>query len=352
MKCIELDTHRLARAKKAFSTRRVIDQDATCLITEDYRPQPGDLVLAKVKSLGQHTGVQLRIGRRAQIYVGDEILVAYGSRYAPDQFEAWIPEDLSDCDLAAAGGLASRVVNAHSRMKKPTRLSIQGVLAREDGTPVNLRHYALSDAIGKPRVPVIAVVGTSMNAGKTTTAAALVRGLSAAGLRVGAAKVTGTGACGDFFTLHDAGSDVVWDFTDAGHATTYGLDADEVIKITQTLTSQIALKGCDIAVIEIADGVFQRETSAFLESAYARQNLVGLVFAAGDAAGAIAGAHWITQRGHQLLGISGVLTQSALQVREAATVTGAPVFDVKQLRRAETVMPLMQPAPAMLSRAS
>ena len=192
MKCIDLEANRLNNVKKAFSTRRVIDSDATCLITGEYRPQPGDLVLATVKSLGQHTGVQLRNGRRAQIYVGDEILVAYGSRYAPDQFEAWIPEDLGDCNLAAAGGLASQVVNAHRRMKSATKLTINGVLAREDGTAVNLKHYALSTAIGKPAIPVIAVAGTSMNAGKTTTAAAMVRGLTQAGMRVGAAKVTGT----------------------------------------------------------------------------------------------------------------------------------------------------------------
>ena len=140
------------------------------------------------------------------------------------------------------------------------------------------------------------------------------------------------------------------DFTDAGHVTTYGIDAAEVVKITQTLVSQIALKGCDIAIIEIADGVFQRETGAFLESDYTRKALNGLVFAAGDAAGAIAGSQWLKQRGHCVLGISGALTQSALQIREAETVTGTPVFTVNSLRTADTAQ-LLQPE-AALSKAS
>jgi hypothetical protein len=351
MHYIELDPQRLERAKKSFSTRRVIDADATGLITDGYRPRPGDLVLATVEKLGQHTGIQLRHGRRARIYPGEQILLAYGSRYAPDQFEALIPEDLGACDLAAAGGLASRVVNAHSRMKSPTRLSIDGVLAREDGTPLNLAHYALTPAISRRDIPVFAVVGTSMNAGKTTTAAGLVHGLQRAGLRVGAAKITGTGACADFFALQDAGAEVVWDFTDAGHVTTYGIEASDVTRITEVILSQIRMKCCDVAVLEIADGVFQRETAAFLETAFAHETIDGLMFAAGDAAGAIAGSQWLKQRGHRVIGLSGVMTLSELQMREAAQITGTPVYTVHALRDGATALDFLEPV-ATISKAS
>lgn len=348
MNCIELTPAHLNDAKKAFSTRRVIDNDASCLIRGGYRPQPGDVVLATVESLGQHTGVQLRSGRRARIYPGEKVLLAYGSRYAPDQFEAWIPEDLGTCDLAAAGGLASNVVTAHMRMKKPTRLDIDGVLARTDGTPLNLKQYALTSAIIARDIPIIGVAGTSMNAGKTTTAAALVHGLTQAGLRVGAAKITGTGACADYFSLMDAGADVVWDFTDAGHVTTYGAQAADVIRITDVITSQIRLRGCDVAVLEIADGVFQRETAAFLETTYAKSNIDGVLFAAGDAAGAIAGGQWLKQHGHRLLGFSGIMTLSELQMREAEQVIGSPVFTAQALCTAATARGLISPAPALL----
>ncbi len=55
-----------------------------------------------------------------------------------------------------------------------------------------------------------------MNAGKTTTAASLIKGVTAYGMKVGAAKITGTGAGGDFWFMIDSGTEPVLDFVDAG----------------------------------------------------------------------------------------------------------------------------------------
>ena len=125
------------------------------------------------------------------MFAGDEVVLAYGNRYAPDQFEAYVPEDLGECHLAAAGGIAGRVVNKNGRMSDPTRIQPIGVFTNLSGGAVNLRDYALRPLpIGK-KVPGFAVVGGSMNAGKTTTAASLVRGLALAGRKVGADRRTG-----------------------------------------------------------------------------------------------------------------------------------------------------------------
>jgi len=45
-------------------------------------------------------------GRRQTLFEGDEIIVAYANRHAPDQFEAEVPDSLSDCHLVASGGVA------------------------------------------------------------------------------------------------------------------------------------------------------------------------------------------------------------------------------------------------------
>ena len=103
-----LHRYRATRAKKAFVTRRVPTNDMETLISGNLRPSPGDLLLATVQELGKHKRLELRNGRRARLNPGDEIVVAYGNRYAPDQFEALISEDLGACDLVAAGGIASR----------------------------------------------------------------------------------------------------------------------------------------------------------------------------------------------------------------------------------------------------
>ena len=95
MKIVTLESERLERAKCAFSTRRVVKSDIACVITgPDIQPKVGDLVLAKVEELGKHSKLELTNGRRALMFPGDEIVVAYGNRYAPDQFEATIGSDL------------------------------------------------------------------------------------------------------------------------------------------------------------------------------------------------------------------------------------------------------------------
>jgi hypothetical protein len=46
----------------------------------------------------------------------DAIIVAYGHRYAPDQFEAYVPEDLGPCHLVAGGGVAAREAERATRI--------------------------------------------------------------------------------------------------------------------------------------------------------------------------------------------------------------------------------------------
>ncbi|TIM04375.1 MAG: molybdopterin-guanine dinucleotide biosynthesis protein B, partial [Mesorhizobium sp.] len=93
-----------------------------------------------------------------------------------------------------------------------------------------------------------------MNAGKTLTATSLVRGFKRAGLKVAALKITGTGSGGDTWIVRDAGADIVLDFTDAGFATTYLAPVEMIEKGAFRLLNHAAENGCDVAVIEIADG--------------------------------------------------------------------------------------------------
>jgi uncharacterized NAD-dependent epimerase/dehydratase family protein len=65
-------------------------------------------------------------------------------------------------------------------------------------------------------VPTILIVGTSMSAGKTTSAKIIIRQLKRAGLRVVGTKLTGTGRYRDTLAMLDAGADAVFDFVDVG----------------------------------------------------------------------------------------------------------------------------------------
>ena len=349
MPAIALNPGRLAKTKMAFTTRRVHSADLRAIDTEFENPAPGDLVLARVEKIGQHTGLQLQNGRRAAIHTGDEIIVAFGERYAPDQFEAEVGVENGQCHLIAAGGLAGRVLCSHARMAPATVLAPVGLIANRDGRTVNLRDYALSPVSYVGGLPVLAVLGTSMNAGKTTTAASLVRGLTLAGKRVGAAKVTGTGAGGDIWSFTDAGAHKVLDFTDAGHGSTYRVDNAEVEQVMQTVLGHLVHAGCDAIVMEVADGIFQRETAELMRSRLFRTITQGVVFAAGDAVSAVAGAGMIAEAGLPVIGVSGVVTRSPLACREFEAAAKVPVLSKQQLSDPGFAADLIAPTPVLRS---
>ena len=323
---------RIDAAKRAFTTRRV-EFAGRCRLLANAIPCAGDLVLARIEKLGNHQKLETPHGRRAQLYEGDEIIVAYGERYAPDQFEAEIPSDLGSCDLVAGGGVAGRVLSKHAKISSPTRIVPLGLIGDANGCRLNLAQFALVHRpLPSERPRVIAVAGTSMNAGKTTAAAGLIHGLVRAGLKVAATKVTGTGSGGDIWSMVDAGAQQVIDFTDMGHASTAGLALAVSERTAISLIAHCADGHPDVIVVEFADGLLQRETAALLTSARMREAIDGVLFAAPDALSAVGGREWLLRAGHHVIGVSGLISASPLASREAAAAMNARVLTLDQLR--------------------
>jgi len=322
----------LDRAKVAYSCRRVNINPSMTIVSGSVVPQSGSLVLARVDTIGQHKGIESNVGRRVNLFPGDQIIVCYGNRYAPDQFEAEVPKDLSPCSLVAAGGMASHVLAQHAAMSTATAITPIGLIGDAKGKSINLADWALSEKHHHSRKPyTLAVLGTSMNAGKTTSAANLIRGLVNSGLNVGAAKITGTGSPNDVGFMIDAGANPVFDFTDAGHPSTYHLPHEKIETILTTLTHHLAHAQVDVIVLEIADGLFQKETEALCLSKQFAETVDGIIFAAGDAMGATFGADWLIKQNLPILGLSGVFTSSPLAIREAKKYLDIPIFRTKEL---------------------
>lgn len=335
MVVLPLSQHQIDRAKQSYTTRHVNKQTCAALLSGNGIPRIGDLVLARVSDISQHKRIELSNGRRSLLFPGDEVILCYGNRYAPDQFEAEIPVDLSPCQLVAAGGIAGRVISQHASMDSATSLDIVGLLLNHQLCPINLRDWALPapKELTSSRPVTLAVLGSSMNAGKTTTVAHLVHSLSQAGYRVGSAKVTGTGAGGDIWKMWDAGAKIALDFTDAGYPSTYKVPAAEIEGILSSLTAQLAAATVDVIVLEVADGLHQTETAAIVTSELFRSLVDGILFAAGGSLGAVAGVQWLLRHNLSILGISGLVTASPLAARETAIATGLPVFDLEALHR-------------------
>ena len=331
--------------KAAYTTRHVNFENSMTLLSGGISPKPGDVALAKVEKIGHHTRLELCNGRRARLFKGENILVCYGNRYAPDQFEAVVPERLCSSHMAAAGGIIARVLSRHGKMKKPTVLHPLGILGDHQGRRLNLSDFALTNIqTNRHRPLTIVVMGTAMNSGKTTTAANLIKGLVNSGLKVGAAKVTGTGAGGDIWFMRDAGAHPVLDFVDAGYASTYKVSSKQTTEILEILMNHLTQTGVEAVVLEFADGLFQDEIADLLCASAFSENVCkpifnsyvdGLIFAAHDAMGADAGTKRLRQSGLPVMALSGTITQSPLAVREAMEATGLPVLDSQTLGNPE-----------------
>ena len=344
------DEERRERAKAAFTTRRVPLSAMQTIIGGSVRPRSGDLVLASVKRLGQHRRIERPDGRRAGLHLGDEVLVVYGDRYAPDQFESEVPMNLGVTQLVASGGIASRMLSRSMDVRAATDIMPIGLVGDDRGRPLNIADFALVPALIIPekRPRCIAVLGTSMNSGKTTTIHYLVRGLSRAGARPGATKVTGTGSGGDYWVMVDAGAHRMLDFTDAGLASTYRQPMSVVERTFTQLVDHLAEAGSGVILVEVADGIYQRETAQLIESPIFKSTVDAVIFAAADAMGAAAGVAHLRSIGHTVLAISGRISRSPLATREAEAVTGLPVLSIVELADAPTAVQLLGLSPTLL----
>ena len=99
-------------------------------------------------------------------------------------------------------------------------------------------------------LPVIVLVGTSMSAGKTTSARIIVNQLKRIGLKVVAGKLTGASRYRDILSLKDVGADYIFDFVDIGLPSTI-YPAEKFRKKLLQLLSKINTVHADIGVIEL-----------------------------------------------------------------------------------------------------
>ena len=322
-----------ARAAQSFVTRRVPLDAMRTLLSGGLRPRTGDLVVARIARLGHHRRVEHANGRRANLHLGDDVIAAYADRYATDQYESYVPRALGRSNLVTSGGIISRVQSRSAGIRGATEIVPVGLVGDERGRPLNLTDFGLPriDSPSVPRPPTVAVFGTAMNAGKTTTIHHLLHGLAKAGAKPGAAKITGTGSGHDYWVMLDAGAHRMLDFTDVGLASSFKHPIARLEDAAEQLVAHLAEDGCDIAFVEIADGVYQVENQSLIRSDRIHALIDRVVFAASDAMGAVHGVETLRRNGFTVAAVSGTLTRSPLAIRETREALGLPVLGLDDL---------------------
>lgn len=300
----------------------------------DHEPRCGDVVYGRVTRLGFHSGLENKSGRLHVLNDGSKSIFVYGNRYAPDHYEGRVPDRPSvEVDLLSRSGIVGVVKSKNSVLKDPTRVRILGYAVDAEGNVLNTRDYPLIVPSDRPRratarAKMILVVGSSMNSGKSMAASACCWALSTIGYNVRASKVTGTASLKDILHMNDAGASVYNDFTHFGYPSTYLLQEAELLRIFQDIDLKFANNPKNFWVVELADGVLQRETAMLLASPQVQERIHRLVFCAGDALGCIGGLKVLQERfGLVPDAISGIVASSPLARMELSEYSSIPTFD-------------------------
>ena len=325
--------HSKAQIKWAYAMSRVPNLPQTweqakgCVRMDSERPCVNNILISQIAQIGRHTRLDLRDTSKSKLFVGDLVGLVLSPRYATGQFQAVIPENLETVHFVCAGGVCGQVSGIPVEMKQPTLLKPMGYLVNEQGQRVELGDHALP--VGKPNLQgtqVMCVVGSAMDSGKTTAAFSLINGLVRAGLRVGAAKITGTASAKDLTYFQAAGACRVLDFTHAGYGATADLEPHQLEDVADRILHDLMLDKPDVIVLEIADGVTQRETEILLDLFARKGTLDKMLYTCNDALGVDGGVRRLTQRGLPVCGVSGMVTRSALSTAEARRETTLPIY--------------------------
>jgi hypothetical protein len=211
----------------------------------------GDFVVGEMLDSGPDLyRVETPNGDYHAIAPGDRIIGALGARAATlEAVGDWraVREDLVLDTLTAAGVLGRCTSRAISL---PPMIEVRYLgHAIRDGEPCTMSGSVERTPERALEAPVVLIIGTSMDAGKTVTAAAIVRELTGMGMRVAGAKLTGVGRYRDILAMKEAGADYVADFVDAGLPSTV-VPSDEFEPALRLLCSKLAASEPEVVVAE------------------------------------------------------------------------------------------------------
>jgi hypothetical protein len=201
-------------------------------------------------------------GRMISLRAGDVLAGTLGNRRALRGYAGVVPEALAPGDrieVLNLGGILGHCTSINPDIGPPFQAEVLGAiltfpeLGDRVGRPAHIRAHAIppADRLESP-VPVVYVAGTCMNSGKTVAATELVRGLTRAGLRVAAAKLTGVSLMRDALSMLDAGAVTALTFNDAGIASTR---AGMTVPVAKGLLNRLAAVKPDVIVAELGDGI-------------------------------------------------------------------------------------------------
>lgn len=212
----------------------------------------GDYVVCKIIDVGSNLlKIELKNGRMRGLMGGELLVGALGIRFATlDATGTWkkVEEDQIMTVLTGAG-LLGKLTSKSSYT--PNMIEVKYL-----GHAIRNGNKVVMDDFVKPlkklpfRTPIVLLVGTSMSAGKTTSARIVTNLLKQANYKVVGAKLSGAGRLKDILAIKDVGADAIIDFVDAGLPSSICPRKVFLSKV-EYIKNFISSVKADVAVIEI-----------------------------------------------------------------------------------------------------
>jgi len=201
-------------------------------------------------------------------------------------------------------------------------------LGERIGVPARVGHKRLDpDAkLDTHGVPVVALAGTCMEAGKTAAACAVISRMRHRGLVVDAFKATGVSLRRDILAMEDAGARNSAIFTDLGIVTTTKINGPA---LTRTMLTELSAGKPDAIVFELGDGILGTYgVDAILECPDIRAALTGVILSANDPVAAWGGVKLLRERfGIDPCVVTGPSTDNQVGVEIIKTHMGVAAFN-------------------------
>jgi hypothetical protein len=325
--------------KKSLICKNVQDYTLDATQNMSYLPKVGDVGLFRIKEIGKHTRVQNYKGKNRLLFQDDLVLCAFGNRYASNQIEGYIPDrSYPEYHMLGQGGVVGIVKSMYKPLeeKGPTTMELVSYATDALGRIINVKtsRFELAQLARQNHntAKIILSIGTSMDSGKTTTAGYLCRGLAKAGRKVSFMKLTGTVYTKDLNLAMDCGAHSAIDFGHHGYPSTYMCNTNELIQLFHALLHALEVDKPDYVVVEIADGLLQRETAALLQTKSFMRNVHGSIFSAGDSLGVLSGLHLLKKWNITPFAVAGLFTSRPLLVEEVKNVLSTPILTLDELQ--------------------
>ena len=295
------------------------------IATENLPSEEGIVVVVEIlSSKANYNTLELTSGRMAKVNKGDIVVGALGHRKALFGFSGHVPPTLKAGDVIQMlniGGVLGICDSANPDKGKPFDCKVLGVvltfpyLGERIGVPARAgyRKLDLSAPLETHGVPVVALAGTCMEAGKTAAACQMVSRMRHRGLTVDVFKATGVSLRRDILAMEDAGARNSMIFTDLGIITTTRAVGPA---LTRTMITDISAKKPDVIVFELGDGILGTYgVDSILECDDIRKALTGVVLSANDPVAAWGGVKLLRERfGIEPCAVTGPATDNAVGV--------------------------------------